>query len=239
MGINLKERFKKVYDVLLGKKLRELLWAQIFHDTVIDSKWLGKKNFSPGRWAVGYNFLYILYQSLEYARPKCILEIGLGQTTKMISQYVNHYTNTRHFIVEHDKEWIDFSKSSLGLSERSSIVNLELTTTSFKGTDNITIYKNFHENFNQCKFDMLCIDGPFGSKGYSRIDALSLVEKNLDDSFVILMDDYEYERQGEQNTIKFMRSLLPSSPESFMGVYNGAKGCVVLTSANLKFLCSL
>lgn len=156
----------------------------------------------------------------------------------MISQYVSHHADVQHFVVEHDKEWIDFSKPQITLSSKSKIINLELEKTSFNGVGNITAYKNFSEQFSQYKFDMLCIDGPFGSQGYSRIDTLCLLEKNLANSFVILMDDHE--RQGEQNTVKQIQTLLEKQEmKPFFGTYRGAKHTAILASADLKFLCSL
>ena len=65
----------------------EVLWGEIFRDTIVNSIWLKDKSFSPGRWAAGYPFLYALYRVLDEARPKRILELGLGQTTRMIGQY--------------------------------------------------------------------------------------------------------------------------------------------------------
>ena len=43
----------------------ELYWAQIYNSTTQNSAWLTENNFSPGRWAVGYNFLYVMYRILS------------------------------------------------------------------------------------------------------------------------------------------------------------------------------
>ncbi|MDR0649034.1 MAG: hypothetical protein LBF92_06835, partial [Synergistaceae bacterium] len=105
--------------------LEEILWAQIFHDTIAGSKWLIDKSFSPGRWAVGYEFLYVLYRVLNSVRPKKILELGLGQTTNMLSQYVSAHEDVRHLIVEHDTEWIDFFRKEHDISERTKIIQMD------------------------------------------------------------------------------------------------------------------
>lgn len=70
---------------------REILWANAFHDTIIDSEWLKSKTFSPGRWGVGYQYLYVLYRVLNEIKPRNILELGMGQTTRMIGQYAAYY----------------------------------------------------------------------------------------------------------------------------------------------------
>ena len=43
----------------------------------------------PGRWAaVGFPYLYVMYRVLNEVRPEMLLEIGTGQTTKMIWIYL-------------------------------------------------------------------------------------------------------------------------------------------------------
>ena len=44
---------------------REILWAQIFNNTISSSAWLKDASFSPGRAAVGYPFLYACYRILD------------------------------------------------------------------------------------------------------------------------------------------------------------------------------
>jgi len=79
---------------------REILWANIFHDSIFESEWLIHKNFAPGRWAVGYQFLFVLYSVLSKAEPKSILELGLGQSTHMITQYAAANPDVQHIVTE-------------------------------------------------------------------------------------------------------------------------------------------
>ena len=38
----------------------ELIWARVWDDTKVDIEWLKElPGISPGRWAVGYNYIYI------------------------------------------------------------------------------------------------------------------------------------------------------------------------------------
>lgn len=89
---------------------KEILWAETFNNTVSGSDWLKDKSFSPGRWAVGYQYLYAVYRILNTVKPKKILELGLGQSTKLLSQYAKANKEVKHIVVEHDQEWIDFYK---------------------------------------------------------------------------------------------------------------------------------
>ena len=86
----------------------EAVWAEIFNNTVTNSEWLKDKTFSPGRWAVGYPYLYVMYRVLDVVRPKAILELGLGQSTKMIAQYSMANTDVKHYVVERDLNWVAF-----------------------------------------------------------------------------------------------------------------------------------
>ena len=47
----------------------------------------------------------ILFKTLDEIKPKKILELGLGQSTKIITEYVNHFDNISHDIVEYNQEW--------------------------------------------------------------------------------------------------------------------------------------
>ena len=78
----------------------EAVWAQIFNNTISESLWLKDKTFSPGRWAVGYPYLYVMYRVLNETRPKRILELGLGQSTRMIAQYAAAFQDVEHIVVE-------------------------------------------------------------------------------------------------------------------------------------------
>ncbi|MDR1482990.1 MAG: hypothetical protein LBI74_10220 [Synergistaceae bacterium] len=237
--LKIKEIFKSNYRRHFGT-LDEILWAQIFHNTIIGSKWLIDKSFSPGRWAVGYEFLYVLYRVLDLFQPKSILELGLGQTTNMISQYVSANENISHLVVEHDPQWIKFFyKNRQNTSEKTKIINLDLETVFFgRDKTSVTAYKGFSEVMRGEKFDLVCIDGPFGSDGYSRVDILEIIPDCFEKSFVIMLDDYD--REGEQNTVKEMKTYFRDSDMAICdAVYCGQKKSCLITTEDNRFLCSL
>lgn len=92
--MTLKERIKEIRAKLLGddlSALEEIRWGQIYNSTIAGSEWLKDQSVSPGRWAVGYNYLYILYRILNDVKPTNILELGLGQSTKLMAQYAAFY----------------------------------------------------------------------------------------------------------------------------------------------------
>lgn len=218
----------------------EAVWADVFHDAIAESAWLKHKTFYPGRWAAGYQFLYVLYRILNDFHPKDILELGLGQTTRMIGQYVSYEKDCRHTVVEHDQEWIDIFKKDFCLAGNSEIVRLDIEKKSFEGTESTTVYVDFAARFRDRKFDLISIDAPFGGNTltYSRMDILELLPGCLKEDFVILLDDYN--RPAERNMIEKLKGILKDNGISFhTGVYRGNKDTFIVSSEKLRFLCTM
>ena len=99
---------------ILNRNINELIWANTFHDSIKGCTWIDEENFAinPGRWAVGYNYFYTVFRVLNEFKPKNILELGLGQSTRLIGQYIKTHENCNHDIIEHDAEWIKISKEN-------------------------------------------------------------------------------------------------------------------------------
>lgn len=228
----------------IGKQ-DELLWANIFHDVIRGSKWFdGATSLNPGRWALGYPACYILYQILDLALPESILELGLGASTKFTGSYIAWRKNEKpveHYVVEHDKEWIEFNKEKVDYSQME-LVQLDNITVNENmpgvGKTEIVMYAGFVSAFKDKKFDFIIIDAPYGSDEYSRVDCIGILPQCLKDSFVIMLDDYD--RIGEKRTAQLIIKQLKASGVLFeVGVYQGEKATLIITSKDLKFLCSL
>ena len=218
----------------------EAVWAEIFNNAISGSPWLTNTAFAPGRWAVGYPALYAMYRILNEVRPKRILELGLGQSTRMIAQYAATHESVEHIVVEHDPEWISFFKNDFQLSARSKIVQLDREMVSYKEAESVRVFKGFRESFDGQKFDFLSIDAPLGGdmKQYARIDILSLLPDCLSDDFVIMIDDAE--RSGEAHTIAEMEMCLKQEGIPYRrGRYSGQKDSVILCAERVAFLATL
>ena len=93
------------------------------------------------------------------------------------------------------------------------------------------------DKFKDEKFDLIIIDGPQGfidyppikSSTYSRTNIWNLIPNNLADEFIIIIDDYD--RIGEQNTIKHVEELLNKENIKFdKCITKGLKTqCIILT----------
>ncbi len=224
----------------------ELLWANIFHDTIRGSKWLQNQPFSPGRAAIGYPTLYALYRILDEFQPRSILEMGLGQSTKMIGSYVKwkeqQGEKCEHIVVEHDASWITFFQKGFECSPNTEIVQMDLLKVMLDDVDGaqteVKLYQNFSDRLQGKKFDLIFIDGPFGSPIYSRMDIIDLLPECLSESFILMLDDAE--RPGEQNTVQMICNMLQEAGINYsQNEYMGEKSTAIVTSANLHFFCTM
>lgn len=223
-----------------GERLmREVLWAEVFGSTIASSTWFRGESLSPGRWAVGYPYLYVLYRILDEIRPARILELGLGQSTRMISRYAAS-NDVEHHVVEHDERWLDWFLRASDLPANTQVVRLDWAYVTYNEVADVRIYDGFADTFSGKRFDFISIDAPLGGdmEHYARVDVLGLLPGCLAESFVIMIDDLE--RPGESRTFAEMKEALArASVEYACGVYSGVKDVGVLCSPDLAFLCSL
>lgn len=232
--------FLEFQEKKIFRASNESVWAHIFHDTIEGSLWLKNKIFYPGRWAAGYPFLYVLYRSLNEFQPRSILELGLGQTTRIIGQYAAYNKECRHIVTEHDTEWINIFKRDFELSDNTEILKLDIEKKSYYNTVPSTAYVDFAEKLKGKKFDMISIDAPFGGDHleYSRMDILQILPDCLNEDFVIFLDDYN--RKGEQNMMEKLKEVLNNNQIKYTtGNYGGNKDTFMVTSESLKFLCTM
>lgn len=249
----LKNIVRKIYDngrrlELIEKNQEELTklqlenyWANIFNSAVKGSTWFNNVPLNVGRWAAGYPLFYVLYRILNEIKPETILELGMGESTKMIQGYKQlHNPQALCVTVEHDKDWIEIKKRN-GLSpEAISVINSELEKISVNGKETLQ-YKELTDQLKNYsgKFKLILIDGPFGSDNFSRHNIIELVKKDcLDRDFIIIMDDYN--RQGEKETIEEVKNILKKRGTEFVETsYKGDKEFYILTVPENKYLMSL
>lgn len=216
---------------------RELLWAQIWNDTRRGIEWLGDDfGVSPGRWAVGYDYIYVMTRVLEEIRPHKVLDIGLGISTSLISEYFDYYkyVDGYHIVVEHDSRWVKSYTNRHKLSNLTMIMQRKLIK-----KDQYYMYDGFSDLVDSKKFDVISIDGPFGGIGkYSRRDILTHIPDILNKEFVIIVDDMQ--RIGEQNTFSEIQSILKQHGIEYVtGMYAGKKAVGVIVSIDYKFICTM
>jgi len=222
----------------LQKNLQTIINAQLFQGTIENSEWLKNKSFTPGGWAMDNAGLTTLFHILNHIKPENILEFGLGQSSKIVHQYANFYENTKAITIEHDSEWIDFFCNGLPKNFRTNIKQIDKEMVKYNGFDTLS-YRDIAETVANEKYDLIIVDGPFGSKNYSRSQIIKIAKNNLRKNFCIFMDDSE--RIGEQETIKEICKVLEEQKIEFLiKEYVGEKNRhTIICSKDMKFLTSL
>lgn len=225
----------------VNEKIDEIYWAHVYHDTIRESDWLMDKSVSTGRWAVGYNFLYVLYRVLNDSRPQKILELGLGQSTKLTMQYTKKY-DAEHLVIEHDERWKEWFLKTLRVQHNATrVLVLPLVE---KGDLNSKYYEyqGFKEKLSHLKgMEVVLIDGPFGGDNVlSRRDILTVIPDILNENFIIILDDYG--RIGEKRLAKDIQKKLENyGIHTHRGIYGGRlnKDVCVIASETNKYFASL
>lgn len=221
---------------LQNRMAQESLAAITFSNAIQNSEWLKYKSFYPGRWAVEYTFLLTLFRIFEHHNFTNLLEFGLGQTSRMVHQYAAFY-NVPAITVEHDTEWIEFTRKDTHNTYPINLKVLPLEMVDYNGYKTRT-YQGVKTAFENQKFDFILVDGPFGSEHYSRSQIIRLAENNLAETFCIIIDDCN--RIGEQETVAEVEKILKKNGIKYaINKYYGLSDYVVICSENLKFLTSL
>lgn len=220
-----------------NKLLRELDWANVFNNTIKGSEWFNNHSISPGRWAVGYSFLYVLYRILNDVKPLKILEFGLGQSTKMLHAYANWNNKATIKTIDSSIDWINYYDKS-NMPQNCEIAYVEELFIEYKGKNTRSL-KEFKDLITDEKYNLILIDAPIGSEHYSRPQIIKLVENNLDlENFCIIIDDYQ--RQGEKETTEELKLVFNNLNIKYeMVVYQSEKDFTLFVTPNLKFLLSL
>lgn len=235
----------------IKKNTDELLWAEMYDSAIRGSKWLFS-GISPGRWAVGFPYLYVMYRVLDEMRPDMILEIGTGQTTRMISDYLLWNSDAAHIAVEQDEEWAEYIKKNV-VMDRSDLIIMptQLKSDTVNGNNvRMTHYTGFRENIagslnkhGSRRISFISLDGPSTlagqTKGISaRRDLLELIPEMMADDFVILIDDIDRD-VNRRLAGEIEESFKKAGISTRSGAYWGQKGMAVVASESLKWYTSL
>ena len=219
------------YSIRLNQ---EIEWAHIYHDSIRGKEWLNNLPLNIGRWAGSYPFFYVLNRILNDFKPQSILELGLGESSKFISTYLDHYLfDSEHLVIEQDENWKNSFEGNFKLSQRTQVMVCPLKKVTVNGFETNS-YQNIETEVNR-KFDVYVVDGPIGTLNYSRYDILKIVQiLNNEDQFIIIVDDYN--RSGERETVVDLLKLLASKGiKVFTNCYNGNKSILVIATENYKY----
>ncbi len=218
--------------------LKELDWANTYHDSIRGKKWLESLSLNIGRWAGNYTFFYVLNRVLTDCKPKNIIEFGLGESSKFISAYLDNYlTESRHLVIEQNIAWQENFTENFKLSKNTEVKICNVVSKQVHGQETHG-YKGINQIIDN-KYDLYIVDGPIGSKRYSRYDIVEFAKAFASqDNFIIIIDDYN--RKGEQETVSDLLSILKEKNiKAQATTYKGSKSLIVIATEKYKYLSSL
>lgn len=236
----LKKAIKKANAILFPEQLgllRELHYASVFKDAIVNCDWLVDKTFISSGWSAGYPFLYVLYRTLNNVCPKTILEFGLGETTRISFQYNKAFTGSELTVIDENKDWIDYYAKEIKGVEKN-VIHLSVKQKNVSGYK-VCEYENLGTIVSKKKYQLVIVDGPTGSKRFSRHQIVDLVDQDcLADDFIIFMDDIN--RKGEKDTVKDLFKKFKQKGIAFSHInYSGIKGTKLICAPRYNFLLSL
>ena len=169
--------------------------------------------------------------------------MGLGQTTKLTSQYAKYFDDAKLTVLESDEDWIENFSKNLEISDNIRIVNIDVETFEYNNTINLR-FKDIDKIVESEKYDLIIIDAPRGFMekdgknellDYSRANIWQLIPSNLSDDYIIIMDDYE--RKGERNTMNHAKELLKeNNKETFSYTAKGLKTQHAIFTEKYRFI---
>src|SRR5687768_15072305 len=85
-------------NLKIERMISESNWNNTFNSSINGSTWFKYIPLNVGRWAANYSLLYILYRILNEIKPENLLELGLGETTKMLQAYKQFHNQNANCI---------------------------------------------------------------------------------------------------------------------------------------------
>lgn len=196
------------------------------------------KDFFTDEAAATPTLQLVTLKILLFCQPKRVLEIGSGQTTKLLSNYARQNLDAYVLSIEQDETWA----RRLGPQVFHNYLWVPCEPTSFTcdGTEqavSTTWFRDLPELKSE-PFQFILVDGP----DYDQVDApfyrggiLRYLPAILDDTFVLVFDDAE--RLGDSMTVEAVDAILRAKSIDFrrFSVY-GSRTVAVFCSRNLGFL---
>lgn len=166
-------------------------------------------------------------------KPSKVIELGLGQSSKMIHQYASYYQKAA-ITLEHDKDWVDFFQKDKQGNYHVNIKLMDLEMINYKETETRT-YAGIDYYCVGNKYDLIVVDGPFGSEHYSRPQIINLAKDNFAKTFCVIIDDTD--GIGEKENLSELFTELESRKiECCHRTYKSIKSFTVVCSKDLRFL---
>jgi predicted O-methyltransferase YrrM len=225
-----------VSAIFANRNANEALFALRLENATKTSSWFKCNDFSGYHAAADFAMLFGLYRVLERFRPKSILELGAGESTRMIAQYTNTFADSTCLTIDHNPYWIELIKENFPLAkDRHTCKTAELVAQTFENQP-IKVYKNLDEiaKAHAESYDLIIVDGGDSSDNFSRLSVLRCLDL-LAPTFTILIDDLD--RNGEGHLLQLMNLYFNSRNIQISCKFiqeNGLNKQMIISSADQK-----
>ena len=194
------KNISKIFNYSSNLETRELLYFQAFLNLLPE-----KHDFYPFGGSANSSLLYFLGRFLKEFQQLNIIELGMGQTTMLLNIFANNQAN--HFSIDDNEFWIDSIKSKLINPGKSQLIFRNLTKVEVSRNKTF-FYQDFESIFKNKTIDLVIVDGPKGTKRFSRCGILPFLVKRFSDQddMVVIFDDTH--RKAELETFHLLIKML-------------------------------
>jgi predicted O-methyltransferase YrrM len=182
----------------------------------------------------------LLLKCLEFCKPRKVLELGSGQSSKLLALYHRDTPGVEVTTFEHDKEFAELMRTAV--THQGRVHNYcwaPLVPTEFSVANGVRISTEWYDrNVTTLAgpFDLVLVDGPDDINAtYGRAGVLTVIPEALASTFVVIFDDAD--RYGIAKTTELFGDLLRKSGRSFIYFeVHGIKTHAVFCSNTYRFL---
>lgn len=190
--------------------LNDIKAIDLLHRLRVNHEWI-PESLLPSGGAADHKFLYILGRALAQFRFRNILELGAGETTKLLSAYARH-TGARVVTLEHDAAWIERAREGLGSTH--TMIHCPLVESTDVSVGRYLWYDvDAAAVAGENSFDLLIIDGPAGVARWSRVGFVKAFPTLRASDWLVLWDDIE--RIGDFESFALLVRELRNDDGSF------------------------
>ena len=188
----------------------------------------------------------LLLKCLRFSRPQRILELGSGQTTKLLTCYQKANPDSHVITLEQDADWARRMRALIpqeaqGHDYRYRPLEKRVFLDPRSCRPIHSLWYRDVADLRARRFGLILVDGPdHGAKGteftpYSRSGILEYIPGILDDSWILVFDDAE--RYGEIMTTRLCEAILSKHKRPFLRFeVHGEKSQTIFCSPSLGFL---
>lgn len=150
--------------------------------------WLPNDLYPAAAGSSGALLTYLLVRALKELRIESTLELGAGQSTRILSSHASTF-GSQSLTFEEDRWWAEQLVENISHG-RSTITVSPVVSSRCEGKTT-RFYDDYSRIIGGRRFSLFLVDGPIGSKSFSRLGAVESIPEHLDDEWIVIWDDLD------------------------------------------------